>query len=192
MRFSFSTLSQLSLSSGPKFVYAHIIAPHPPFVVDAEGNPIEPGYAFGLNDADEFPLGRDRYRDGYVGQVQFVNQQLKGTIDALLRNSARPPIILLQADHGPGQFTDFGSAERTCLKERLSVFSAYYLPGLPTSSVPPDITPVNLFRLIFNRYFGTELPLLPNRFFYNGDPLYLFRLNDVSSRVDTCTIPARP
>ena len=192
LRFSFHTLGRLPGEPGPKFVYAHIIAPHPPFVVDGDGREVEPGYSFRFSDGSDFPLGRSRYREGYRGQMQFVNGQLKTLVDDILRNSPTPPVILLQADHGPGMLTSFSSVTRTCLRERLSVFGAYYLPGTSPADVPSDVTPVNLFRIVFNRYFAAGLPLLPNEHYHSEKGLYAFRSSDVTSMVDTCTVPREP
>lgn len=186
--FQFETLSQIPYGSGPKFVFVHIVAPHPPFVFDAEGNPIQPNYRFSFNDANDFPNSVEEYRAGYVGQVEYVNRQLVAVINAILRQSKVPPVILLQADHGSGMFTDFESAESTCLKERFSPFAAYYLPGVDPATVPNNITPVNLFRFVFNEYFHANLPVLENRQYYS-DGIFLYRQQDVTALVDTCAMP---
>ena len=83
--------------------------------------------------------------------------------------------------------TDFRSSENTCLKERFSVFAAYYLPNLNPETIPNDITPVNLFRIIFNEYFQANLPLLKNAHYYYKDNVYIYRAEDVTAQVDTCT-----
>lgn len=187
IRFQFETLADVASLPGPKFVTAHIVAPHPPFVFDADGNPLEPAYPFSFHDANDFPFSDEAYRQGYVGQVEYVNGQLIQMIDAILAKSAAPPIIILQADHGPGMLTDFRSSANTCLKERFSIFAAYYLPGADPAAIPADVTPVNLFRIIFNEYFQTELPLLDRAHFYYKDTVYIFRAEDVTGQVDTCT-----
>lgn len=108
-------------------------------------------------------------------------------VDEILRNSEAPPIIIFQADHGPGMLTDFGSLENTCLRERFSIFAAYYLPGVREGVIPDDITPVNLFRIIFNEYFSTDYSLLPNRQ-YHVDGVFLFKNEEVTPVVDSCSI----
>jgi hypothetical protein len=186
-RFQFETLADVPSLPGPKFVVAHIVAPHPPFVFDAQGNPLEPAYPFSFHDANDFPFGDEAYRQGYVGQVEYVNGQVVQMIDAILAKSVTPPIIILQADHGPGMLTDFRSSANTCLKERFSIFAAYYLPGVNPDAIPADVTPVNLFRILFNEYFHAELPLLERAHFYYKDTVYIFRAEDVTEQVDTCT-----
>jgi len=184
----FDTLADLPSTDAPKFVFAHVVAPHPPFVFDAQGNPVDPGYTFSFNDASDFPGSAEDYRNGYTEQVQFVNARLETTIDAILTNSSVPPIIILTADHGPGMFTDFTSAENTCLDERFSIFMALYLPGANPEAIPDDITSVNIFRIVLNEYLGTDFPLLPNRQYYM-QPSGIYHLDDVTDRVDTPCFP---
>jgi hypothetical protein len=185
--FNFESLAEIPKIRGPKFVVAHIVSPHPPFVFDKNGNALDQGYGFTFNDGTDYPLSAEDYRQGYVGQVEFVNEKLKTVIDSILQNSEVPPIIILQADHGSGMLTDFGSAENTCLRERFSNFAAYHLPGIDKDTIPPDITPVNLFRIIFNEYFSTEMPLLENKHYYYEDFVYIYRSVDVTSQINTCS-----
>jgi hypothetical protein len=188
--YSFESLMKIPDMAGPKFVFAHVTSPHPPFVFDRDGNPINPPGKFNTNDADDFYGSSSVYQKGYVEQVQFVNAQIRQVVKTILAKSETPPIILIQADHGSGLLTDFSSAENTCIKERFSPFAAYYLPGMHPEAVPPDLTTVNLFRMIFNQYFAANLPLLENQHYYYKDTVYLYRLVNVSERVGTeCTAP---
>ena len=185
----FTSLTELSRIAGPKFIFAHVTAPHPPFVFDEHGNPLDPPVNFNMNDAADF-YGSDReYRDGYIGQVKYTNAQMQRVLDEILRQSQTPPIIIIQADHGSAMLTDFESAENTCIQERFSPFAAYYLPGVRPGVIPSDWTNVNLFRILFNQYFDTDLPLLENRQYYYQGRLHIFRTVDVTSRVDEkCTV----
>ncbi len=186
---SFQSLMKIPEISGPKFIFAHITAPHPPFVFNQNGDPIDPPGHFSFNDAEDFYGSTSEYQNGYRGQVKFVNTQMQVVIDSILKKSKTPPIIIIQADHGSGLLTDFSSAENTCVKERFSPFAAYYLPGLDYDTIPSDITPVNLFRIIFNEYFGTDLPMLENKQYYYKDTIYLYSQVDVTSRInEECTI----
>jgi len=182
--YNFETLSKIHDIQGSKFIFAHIVSPHPPFVFDEKGNPVEPNYAFSFNDANDYPGTKEQYRNGYVAQLQYVNNQILRVVEDILVKSETPPIIILQADHGPGLLTDFRSSENTCLKERFSVFSAYYLPGMNEEQVPDDISAVNVFRLVLNLYFGADLPLLEDSFYYYQDTIYIYRAEDVTSQLD--------
>jgi len=190
MTHSFASLTEIPQTPGPKFIFAHILAPHPPFVFDEDGNPVNPPGYFTTNDANTFYGSKEDYKNGYIGQVKFLNGQMQTVVDAILKQSKTPPIIIIQADHGSGLLTDFSSAENTCIKERFSPFAAYYLPGMKPGAIPSNITPVNLFRFIFNLYFHANLPILENKQYYYKDTIFLYRSVDVTSRIDDeCVIP---
>ncbi|HKJ37394.1 MAG TPA: hypothetical protein VJ972_01345, partial [Anaerolineales bacterium] len=182
--FNFETLAAIPDISGSKFVFAHVISPHPPFVFDGNGNPMDIDYTFNFKDGNEFPGSKDEYKQGYVEQLQFVNRSLQRTLSAIIKKSKIPPIIILQADHGSGLLTDFTSSNNTCIMERFSPFAAYYLPGVDDYSIIANASAVNTFRIIFNEYFEAELPLLENRQYYYKNPMSFYEFEDVSSRVD--------
>jgi hypothetical protein len=187
--FNFEQLARVPAIPGPKFVFAHIVSPHPPFVFDRTGKPLDPNYGFTFNDGfnveSDLTSVREQYRQSYNGQVEFVNSRLRELITRILADSETPPIIILQADHGPGMLVDFSSVEKTCLQERYSIFAAFYLPGFDGREVPTDITPVNLFRLIFNEYFSTDLPMLENSFYFPKDTVRIYNLEDISRHIDS-------
>lgn len=161
----------------PHFVFAHVLAPHGPFVFDEQGNEVEPDQQFDLRDephgsSDE--QARDRYRKGYTDQLTFVNDKIMSILDELLSQSSPPTIVILQADHGPGSLVDWENPENTYYKEKLAILNAYLLPEDATG-LYPEITPVNTFRLIFDSYFGTDLQQLENlSYFSTREHLYEF------------------
>ena len=188
---NFDSLIKSTAIPGPKFVFGHVLLSHPPFVFSSDGTAIDPNYSFSFNDGSDYPGSPEQYREQYAGQLQFLNGQLELVIDAILKNSKEPPIIILQADHGPGMFTDFDSVANTCLPGRFAAFSAYYLPGLDPDKIPDDITPVNLFRIVFNEYFDASLSMLENAQFYPRQVDRIYDLEDVTARIesmDNCSL----
>ncbi len=168
IRFTFSQLAEVSAWPGPKFVFAHIIAPHPPFVFRASGEPASPPYPYRLRDGDEFPGTVEEYIAGYTSQLTYVNSQVIDVLRAILTNSPNEPVIILQADHGPGSRTNWAYPEATDLNERLSILNAYHLPGGEPPPLYDTISPVNTFRIVFNRYFGTDYEILPDRSYFSS------------------------
>lgn len=162
MLYQFDTLKEVPASiQGPKIVYAHILAPHPPFVFDQAGNIREPNQPFTLSEGSDFTGGQEEYWDGYRGQVGFVDREITNVIEAILAKSETPPIIVLMGDHGPASMFNWNVEAPACLWERTSNLYAVLLPGHQSDgTVYPSITPVNTFRVIFNTYFGTSLPIL--------------------------------
>lgn len=172
----FEYLAAQADDPGPKFVFAHFIIPHPPFLFDADGNPVvitgqtdAEGNAIGVGtlDGSDFPGGREAYIQGYRDQLIFTNKKIIATLETILTQSQTPPIIIVQSDHGPGAYLDWEAVENTCAKERLSIINAIYLP----LGVQPDfytgMTPVNTFRLLFNKLFGEHYEALPDRSYYS-------------------------
>ena len=88
-------------------------------------------------------------------------------VDKILAASERTPVIILHGDHGPGSRHDSESLENTDVRERYSIFYAALLPDGGNEDLYPSVTPVNGFRIVFNRYFGADLPLLEDRRYFN-------------------------
>ncbi|MGB8980829.1 MAG: hypothetical protein WCC12_03050 [Anaerolineales bacterium] len=148
--FTLERLDELSYIKGPKFVFVHLIVPHPPYVFGPTGGPVEPAEV-GTTKTQE---GAAHYRD----QVIYVNSRMLEVLPGIIANSSVPPVIVIQGDHGP----TVPSSPRA----RMSNLNAYFLPGAG-ASVYPTITPVNTFRLIFNSYFGQNLELLDDVSLYS-------------------------
>ena len=164
--YSFAKLQEIPAMAGPKFIYAHIMCPHPPFLFDRDGNAVP--------QADNELFG-SVWKDAhfkYTEQVRFVNARIKPVIEAIQEKSAVAPIIIIQGDHGAmASFQHDGyDTERTPTEENMRdmmrIFNAYYLPE-GEDIVYDGISPVNSFRVIFDHYFGADLPLLEDRSFYS-------------------------
>lgn len=141
----------------PKFVYAHIMAPHPPFVFTPEGAYTDNDYQFGIE------IEGPSYSVGYINEVRYLNKVIPELVRQIQENSAIPPIIILQGDHG---FSD----ETTNLDSRIAILNAYSLPGIENNDILyENISPVNTFRLILRHYFNREVDLLPDKSFYMED-----------------------
>jgi hypothetical protein len=158
----------------PKIVFAHIVAPHPPFVFDENGPTDKYVGTGGIEFAggDQNPMPRDEYRKGYKAQMKYVDTKMCGVVDRLLAATSGKAIIIIQGDHGPGSEWFVNDYEKTNKKERFSILNAYYLPGGMKKDLYESITPVNSFRLIFKDYFGLDMPLLPDKSYYStwNDP----------------------
>lgn len=168
--YALENIPETAQIEGPLFVFAHILAPHPPFVFDENGGPVQLSDYYITGDAAGF-LGRmgisqEEYRKYYIAQLKFINRQVMEMVDRLLEKISPAPIIILQADHGPRSGYAFCDLAASDPEEGLSIFNAYYLPEDGERNLYPGITPVNTFRVIFNRYFGTDLELLPDRSYF--------------------------
>ncbi len=132
----------------PKFVMAHIMAPHDPYVFDADGNFVQILNQF----------------DGYTNEVRYINGRVLEIVREILANSDTPPVIVIQGDHGWE------------MHNRTKNLNAYYLPGDGARKIYPTITPVNTFRVILDTYFGGQYGLIEDKSLYSepGD-IYNFQ-----------------
>lgn len=182
VQFVLDRLSDLGAVPRPRFVFAHVVIPHPPFVFGPDGSPRNPPLAFRANDGSHFLGTEAEYVEGYIDQVEYVNREVLLVVQRILAQSDRTPIIVIQGDHGPGLHLDWSSPSASDLPERFLILNAYLLPGEPRPSPYENISPVNTFRIILGGYFGYDLPLLPDRSFYSTwDEPYRFVEFDTST-----------
>lgn len=141
-----NTLRELPNLEGPNFVFAHIASPHPPYIFDAQGN----FHDVGLGEHDEKNITPQEMTPLYRAQVEFIDNQILEVVRTILERSQIPPIIIIQADHGPLVIDK---------SIRMPILNAYYLPK-GEALLYPSISPVNTFRVVLGAYFGQSLPLL--------------------------------
>jgi hypothetical protein len=176
-QFAFRQLEQLAAAPGRTFVFAHLLMPHPPYVLGVGGRAIH---------ADEAKARPES--ELMQEQLEYTNERIRAIVDALLAGpDESDPIIVITGDEGPylcyevdcvdGSDEDYGI--------RLGVLRAYYLPGID-HMVPPDDSGVNVFRMILREYFGVDLPDLPNRSYtWDDTKKDLYTLRDVTESLPT-------
>lgn len=148
--YAFDRLPAVARKPGPKFVLLHLYSPHAPFVFDAEGRSV----------AAEHHLDYSE-RKYYLGQYLYISRRVAELAERILRESARPPVIVILSDHGYRGSIRKPHLHVVAESEKKKIFLALHLPGVSGKALDPALSPLNVFRLIFNRYFGQELPLLP-------------------------------
>lgn len=172
---AFRALKELaSPGQKPKFVMAHLLTPHPPFVLDADGRPTEPKGGFAISDGDDYMrlvAGPTEYREGYSGKVQHTAKELLKVVDALLSGSkGNPPIIIIQGDHGSKLGVSHKSLEETDVREGFSCFYALFVPPSVPVTLPKGDASVNTFRRIFTAMGAKNLlPLEPRSWYSSFD-----------------------
>jgi len=161
--YKFDKLAEMPALKGPKFVFAHMLLPHDPYIFGPNGEPLSPA-----------ETARRSEVENYTNQLTFTNRQIRQLVETLLAQSEPPPIIIIQSDEGPmitPQFldqefivnTDWSRISPDQLDTHLKIMNAYHLPGAAPDLLYDSITPVNSFRLIFNHYFGTNFELLEDK-----------------------------
>jgi hypothetical protein len=166
----FRRLPEIAALPGPQFVLAHVISPHPPFVLAREGrNPAQNLKESERQMAELTGQGRrsPSFLLGYKPQVEALNDLVLQAVDDILRHSTVPPVIVIEGDHGSGSLHHPTDPARTDLDERAGILAAVFFPDRDYRSVPNDLAAVNTFRIVLNTYFDAKLPLLPSRTFFS-------------------------
>jgi hypothetical protein len=184
VKVKFAELEKLATQPGRKYVYAHFLVPHPPFVLAANGRcrPVEEAKA-------------SSRRDNYVAQVQFVNARVLRLIDAIA-SGPRPAVIVIHSDEGPwpepyvGDEHSFGGepvsvewtrVDSVRLREKMGILLAVREPSGAPKTMPDS--PVQIYPAILRDHFGGGRPLPPSRHevFESDSRLYTF--HDVARRL---------
>ena len=172
----FSELGQVPKMEGPKFILAHIPSPQWPFLFDANGNPVKRAH-----------LDSEQLKERYLNQLIFIDKKVEALIDEILTGSKVPPIIVLQSDHGPnfafpGRY-NLQNPPQEILREKMRIFNAFYFPDGESDFLYSSVSPVNTFRLIFNRFFGSNFPRLDDLSYFSTIE-YPYRLTDVTAIIE--------
>ena len=147
-------LPRIPFSPGPKFIFVHIMIPHPPFIFLPNGDlQVNTSY---YRFTDLWATIDETMKAGYLNEAQFLNNRIPEILRAIITKSNVPPIIVLMGDHGP-TFID-----------RYLNLNAFLLPDAGKQALYSSITPVNSFRVIFDTVYGTNFGLLPD-VSYDGD-----------------------
>jgi hypothetical protein len=162
--FNIDSAQNLSNYGSPKFVLLHIIAPHDPYVFSPDGK-----YS-NANIGNQIK--------GYATNVEYLGNTIPNALGNIIENSDSPPIIIIQGDHGP---TGTKSADN-----RMKILNAFYFPDeIPYTSLYPEISPVNNFRVLLNSYFDGKYPLLDDKAYYT----YGTKVSENDLITDNCNIP---
>lgn len=163
-------VKNLNLPS-PKFVFVHLLAAHHPFVFSENGG-FQP-YSRSLQSSSA-PTDTYLNRSGYSAGIAYLDSALIPILQQLV-SQKNPPIIIIQGDHG-----------NLVLKEE-EILNAYYFPDSNYKSLYSTITPVNSFRVVFNHFFGSSMPMLPDHSYASKDPADPFVFTDYISKSSNCS-----
>ncbi|CCA89887.1 sulfatase-like hydrolase/transferase [Novosphingobium sp. PP1Y] len=182
-KYKFEQLTELSQSSEKKFIFAHFLLPHPPYVLNPDGT------CKSIKDARR--LGR---RESYVDQVKYSNDQLIKLIDSIL-SGVRPATIILQADEGPypakyaADETEFPLRQLPSenyltdtpdvRKEKTSIILAIrHSDGVVTPSLK---SPLNIYPEVLHHSFSSEVTRSDDNIYMFPTYLNYNELSEVSS-----------
>jgi len=136
-------------NSQPVFVYSHCLLPHPPYVIDSTGKPNEKIHHNGY------------HPEAYIEQSIHVRQMILRWVELIKKQTRRPFVILVQADHGFRYFKPEINPV-SCF----DILNAWYFSDRDYSGLYPTISSVNTYRVVLNKYFGMGMPMLKDTSYY--------------------------
>jgi hypothetical protein len=149
------------------FTFAHVMAPHAPFVFNADGSPAgaPPCYpatcSIFQSDVDELGWTEAEYLHRLLGQIEHLNDLVLEALDDLVDRDPTAIVVVL-SDHGIRMAGDPNALFRNLLVAR-TPGEARLLGEAPT--------PVNILPSILNAYLGASLSTQPDSRYQSGtDP----------------------
>jgi hypothetical protein len=125
----------------------------------------------------KFKKLEDHSKNGYRDNTEFIDRSLLPSLQTIIAESEKPPVIIVMGDHGPPPGKNASAADR------MKNLNAYFVNQETAADLYPTITPVNSFRVIFNHYFGENYPLLEDASYH---AYKLKQLGKVDIMENTC------
>lgn len=175
----FSVLPDVARVKQRKFVFAHVICPHPPFLFDEKGN-------IGIYGTDDLTLHGNLNWDSnlYIAQLKFINLKVVDVVKGILANDKEDKIIIIQGDHGSRTLdqSEVTSMTENWAQEQYGILNAIYISksDLSKEAIYENwkFSTVNTFRLLFNEYFNYNFPVLRDSIYYAdfSEPFKFFEI----------------
>jgi len=150
-------------SKQPRFFFANMLVPEPPYLFDRDGGRAQPFGPGSLSIHRTLQGETMALREAYLDQLYYTNQLVAKTAQRIVAESKRPAVIVIASSRGAPVSLQPGD---TAVEDRYANLIAVRFPNSPAADqevIYPSISLVNLFRVTFNRVFGTGLPLLEDR-----------------------------
>lgn len=182
-----------SSSSGGHFVFAHLLIPHDPYDFNADGSRSAT--------PDSNNIGKP-IKQKYLGQVAYVNSQMKSILAQINQTSKGQAVVILQSDEGPypiqlnHEVFEQGDVDSEVngldmrkwtdadLAMKYGNMAAYHIPAASPDQLKTGATTLNVFRLVLNTYFGDSQPFLPECYYaYPNGRQQPFVYDDITARL---------
>lgn len=118
--------------------YMHILAPHVPLLFDENGN------KFSRYESNNFK--------NYVSFLKYTDKKVLELVETIKQNMKPNSLIIIHGDHGFHYTAD----------ARFKTLCSIYYPDRNYDKIPDNLTGVNLFACILNKFFNTKIEDKPN------------------------------
>lgn len=159
--YTLDNIPRLDSIEEPKFVFAHIVCPHPPYVFTKDGSQLP----HDLKLDNSWKSSEKRY---YLDQLEYLNSRVKEIVEVILKKD-EDAVIVLQSDHGSAFLADdWSNPSSEFVNERAKILNAILLKGPGRELLYPGISSVNTFPVIFNSIFGENFELLKDSTYFSS------------------------
>ena len=141
-----------------KFVFAHIMAPHPPFIFGENGEKIY----YSESSMDK--------KATFINQLKYINKRMIDVLEKIVKtNNGRDKIIAIQGDHGTREIlpNNIYSSRQNWVEEAFGNLNVIYFSDTNKNKKVKYYSPVNTFRFIFNEQFNENFKLLDDKEYYS-------------------------
>ncbi len=135
-----------SATASPKFVYAHFMIPHDPYVFDSTGHLLPVEQTIVQSDSHALSI--------YYGQYRYASSLVQSLVNYIQEHNKKNTVIIVAGDHG------CKIENQQTLPYRFNNYSAFYFPDRSYTMLYKNISPVNSFRVLLNKYFHANYSLL--------------------------------
>lgn len=150
-------------TSSPRFVWTHLISPHPPFVYTPDGDvPAEPTPQRELGNRPEHDDDVDPawFADRYIGNVVHISKLVRSAVEQIIASDPNA-VIVVWSDHGSNMHYDLADdGPENDYAERYGNLFAVRAPGVGDLYTSP-VVPLNILGPLFDHYLGTDIGLGP-------------------------------
>ncbi len=134
------------IKENKQFIYAHFQLPHDPFIFDSAGR-LKPTEKTITYTEEEQPTA-------FKEQVKFTNKIIQELVLHIKKYNRQNTVIIIEGDHG---YRNIHGKKGYMIFDN---FSSVYFPDHDYRHQYATMSPVNSFRLVLNKFFAANLPLL--------------------------------
>ncbi len=164
-----------------RFVFAHFLMPHAPYIFDENGEVI-----MGISADTQISKGFYELNKEVYGQfLKFSNKKALEYVDKMFALKREKPIIIIMGDHGTRTvaFKPYEEKYFNTLKENnkylFNTFIAYYNPDYDPKYYNNPKSHINFFIDFLNENFGTNLKNTTDKHYFLKKTIETFKRLDV-------------
>lgn len=165
----FFNLPVLAKNKDFKFVFAHVMAPHPPFIFGENGEKIY------------YSKDNLNNKSMFIDQLKYINKRMIDVLEKIVKiDNGRDKIIIIQGDHGTREIlpNNIYSSRQKWVEEAFGNLNAIYFSDTTINTKVKYFSPVNTFRFIFNVQFNENFKFLEDKEYYSDFtfPLKIYKI----------------